>query len=185
MVTVTDGWGAAAWTAAVAVVAALGALVVAGAVGYLFFRQPSMVVGAIAGAGLVAPAAWWLLVEYPGKATVARGLCAGGLTGAAAHPVMWAVWFGAGLDLGPVDGGPVRFLLGLVAYAGYLLLVGVGASLYSLLFVGWVTVPLGAVVGALLGQARERSLDAADGTDGYGETDGGGRDGHEADRPRR
>lgn len=148
-----EGWTPTAWTATVGVVAALLALAVAGPVGYLVFRQPFLVVGAVAGAVLVASASWWLLVERSGTATVTRGLCVGGLTGAAAHPVMWAVWFGAGFGVTGRDTGVL-----------YVLFLGLAGSLYSLVLLGWVTVPLGAAAGALLARVRARSLDGAGGS---------------------
>jgi hypothetical protein len=107
---------------------------------------------------------WWPLVVASGVAAFAvsfvvwrllcgsghpvsgrRGALAGALTGLLAHPVAWylaLVWnylLGHTSSLGDTPSGPLESLAGCLVM-----------TFWSLLIVGWLTVPAGAVVGFLL-----------------------------------
>jgi hypothetical protein len=99
---------------------------------------------------------WWLSVARPRQAGVARGAVAGLISGLVAHPVTWYIlicfnWALIALSIrdGPSAGQepmtPLSGLLGALVY-----------SLASIVVMGWITIPVGAVVGALVGgwQAR-------------------------------
>ncbi|MCB0156389.1 MAG: hypothetical protein KDF65_16450 [Anaerolineae bacterium] len=91
---------------------------------------------------------WWLIVVRRNNYTLKAGLLAGGLSGLVSHWLCWYLlivgangcyWLtgGCASSLGepPID--PLNGVWGALAF-----------SLLSLLFVGWVTVPLGMLVGA-------------------------------------
>lgn len=93
---------------------------------------------------------WWLLLERPAKYTLLRGGLAGTLAGLISHYLCWYLlilfrnicywgWGGCTSSLGepPVD--PLNGLWGAAVL-----------TLGSLLFFGWLTVPLGAVFGGML-----------------------------------
>jgi hypothetical protein len=103
---------------------------------------------------------WWALVARPGKPGVGRGAIAGLVSGLLAHPVTWYLlicvnWALALLNLraGPSGGddplNPLTGLLGALVF-----------SLGSLLLLGWVTIPAGALVGALVGAWQRRMASA-------------------------
>ncbi len=88
---------------------------------------------------------WWLLVIRPERPTWGRGMIAGALTGLAAHPLAWylaiLIFYVAGVrdSLGQATLDP---LTGLAASGVYSLLSWVG--------LGWLTVPVGALVGGVM-----------------------------------
>lgn len=107
---------------------------------------------------LAAPAAafatgallWWQMLERSGTRTIGRGALAGGLAGALAHYPCWLMLMFAAAAchavfpgcMASVGGPPIDPLNALWAAGVY--------SLFSLYFVGWLTVPAGAVIGAVL-----------------------------------
>lgn len=99
--------------------------------------------GAFALASLVAAAlvGWvsWLGVERycPGR-PILGGVAAGVFTGIFAHPVAWFLWPLLHLT---ERSGVVAFLMPL-------------ASVWSLLFVGWITIPLAMIAGETTGAIR-------------------------------
>lgn len=99
--------------------------------------------GAFASASLVAAAlvGWvsWLGVERycPGR-PILGGVAAGVFTGIFAHPVAWFLW---PLMIVTERSGGFAFLMPL-------------ASVWSLLFVGWITVPLAMIAGVTTGAIR-------------------------------
>lgn len=110
-----------------------------------------MPIAAALAAGLLGALCWRLLVGAATTRLLQRGAIAGALTGALAHPLTWyllILYFyatGAQSSLGeptlnPIEGVPGSLVL----------------SLGSLLVVGWLTVPLGALCGALLAYVRLR-----------------------------
>ena len=110
-----------------------------------------------AGAFLTGLALWETDLSGHGRR---RGALAGAACGLVAHPVTWYVmicwnWamISAGLTPGPSAGqtplNPVNGLAGAVTF-----------SIFSILVMGPITVPAGAVVGALVGAWQERSNSA-------------------------
>lgn len=98
-----------------------------------------------AAAFLLGVALWRLLVlHYTGRLWL-RGAIAGGLTGLLAHPLAWylaSLYFffsGASSSLGEPALNPLEAIPASLLYA-----------LLSLLAAGWITVPLGALVGLAL-----------------------------------
>jgi hypothetical protein len=101
---------------------------------------------------------WWWLLDRPSIHTKTRGAIAGALAGAVAHYVCWLLLMlgasachavlGACADsLGDVPMGPVDALWAAGLY-----------SLFSLLLFGWLTVPAGAMAGALVAHARANAV---------------------------
>jgi hypothetical protein len=84
---------------------------------------------------LVGLPAWWHFVVKPRHATVPRGIVVGMLSSIAAHPVMAIVC----VSFAPTSGTLSQWLL----YVGLI-------TLGSLIFAGWITIPLGGVMGLLL-----------------------------------
>lgn len=121
---------------------ACAALSVAGAVGE---GWRTLVPIAAASAFVVGGAAWWQLP--PRKRSPAIGAGVGALVGVVSHPVAWyglelASWLAGERDsLGQPTLGPAAAVPASLTF-----------SLLSLAFVGWLTVPAGALVGALLGR---------------------------------
>jgi len=111
---------------------------------YAAFPLYATLAALLAGGGL-----WWLLLARENRYRPLRGVLVGGLAGIVAHPLCWYLailgqnacywlWGGCRSSLGEP---PVDPLNGLLA-AGAL-------ALGSLLFFGWLTVPLGALLGGL------------------------------------
>ncbi|QLH82695.1 hypothetical protein [Halosimplex pelagicum] len=98
----------------------------------------SLALASLLAAGIVGAASWLGVERYAGGRPILGGAAAGVLTGVLAHPVAW--FLGPILDLEVQAGGSV-FLTPFM-------------SVYSLLFVGWLTVPLGAVAGLVTGVVR-------------------------------
>ncbi len=102
---------------------------------------------------------WWWLLDRPAIHTKTRGAIAGALAGAVAHYACWLLLILGASACHAVTGacadslgdGPMGPLDALWAAALY--------SLFSLLFLGWLTVPAGALAGALV--AHSRGTDAA------------------------
>jgi hypothetical protein len=97
---------------------------------------------------------WWWLLDRQGRYTSGRGAWAGALAGAIAHYPCWLLlMFGSyacfsltGGCTGSLGDGPMSPLDALWAAAMF--------SLFSLLFYGWLTIPAGAVIGALVARWR-------------------------------
>jgi hypothetical protein len=97
---------------------------------------------------------WWWLLDRPAIHSRTRGAIAGALAGAVAHYACWLLLLLGASACHAVTGacadsfgdGPIGPLDALWAAALY--------SLFSLLFYGWLTVPAGALVGALVAHSR-------------------------------
>jgi hypothetical protein len=97
---------------------------------------------------------WWWLLDRPAIHTKTRGAIAGALAGAVAHYVCWlllllgasACHAALGACTNSLGDGPMGPVDALWAAALY--------SLFSLLFFGWLTVPAGALAGALVAHSR-------------------------------
>jgi hypothetical protein len=114
------------------------------------FDKGVFLLAAPAAAFVTAALLWWQMLERSGRRTLARGTLAGSLAGALAHYVCWlALMFGAAAChavtpgcFDSVSGPPIDPLTAFWAAGVY--------SLFSLYFFGWLTVPAGAAIGALL-----------------------------------
>ncbi len=129
----------------------------------LIFGVPALFVGWIAVAGSEG-SGWHILAPFAGLAAALcaallwyfwilsrknqkrwQGALAGGLVCLIAHPVAWYLlilynfFFGEGSSLGDDPIGPIDGLWGAFVF-----------SFWSLLFYGWLTLPIGAICGALL-----------------------------------
>jgi hypothetical protein len=96
---------------------------------------------ALLSAGLVGAAAWLVVEHYAGGHFIVGGVLAGGVTGVLAHPLMWLLFALLGAKsaaVGAVDGPLVALLY----------------SPVSLLFVGWITLPLGVLGGLVVAAVR-------------------------------
>lgn len=93
---------------------------------------------------------WWQMLERSYTRSVGRGAFAGGLAGALAHYLCWLILMlgtaachamtnGCTASLGDAPIDPLNALWAAGVY-----------SLFSLYFVGWLTVPAGAVIGGVL-----------------------------------
>lgn len=108
-----------------------------------------------AGAFLAALLLWRPFVAKPGKATAGRGAVVGLAVGVLVHPCTWYVlicvnWVlvSLGYRAHSAGGQPIDPLLGLAAVWLY--------SLPSLLVAGWLSLPLGLLVGASVGRWQQR-----------------------------
>lgn len=99
---------------------------------------------------------WWWLLQRAQVYTRKRAGLAGALAGAVAQYPCWLLLIlgnylysvlagGLGASLGDAAIGPVDAFCAAAAY-----------SMFSLLFVGWVTVPVGALMGVLAANRRMR-----------------------------
>lgn len=88
---------------------------------------------------------WWLLVIRPERPAWSRGVTAGALAGLAAHPLAWYLaslaFYLAGVkgSLGEETIDPINGLWASLVY-----------SLLSLVGLGWLTVPAGALAGGVM-----------------------------------
>jgi len=93
---------------------------------------------------------WLLLVAQRKKQSVLAGVFAGALAGAVSHYVCWYLMLAGAAACYALTGGctgslgdpPANFLQALAGAAVY--------SAFSLVFFGWLTVPAGGLLGALL-----------------------------------
>lgn len=81
---------------------------------------------------------WWLFIVKPRHATIRRGILVGALGSIIAHPILWMFMLVDELRLGSPDN---IFLVPLIILDGPIL---------SLIAVGWITTPIGAIAGGLL-----------------------------------
>ncbi len=95
------------------------------------------------GAFLSGMGAWWWVAARAREVSGGRGALAGALAGCVSHPLSWGLLF---LLLDTTDGAPVKAESVVVL------------SLMSLVVIGWLTVPLGALLG--WGVARWHGTDA-------------------------
>jgi hypothetical protein len=109
---------------------------------------------AAAGSFLAGFVVWWQYVALPGRTGAGRGAVAGLATGLLAHPATWYLficlnWALIRLNLrtGPIEGdeplNPLNGLAGAVVF-----------SVISLVLLGWLTIPVGGLTGALIGRVR-------------------------------
>ncbi len=96
---------------------------------------------------LVGLPTWYLVIELPGRATIHRGVVYGVLSSLIAHPLMWmslsvfsAILSGGGI--GTALSEDIQFVI--------------LCSLFSLIFVGWITIPIGGCAGHLLIRLRQK-----------------------------
>jgi hypothetical protein len=101
---------------------------------------------------------WWLLVARPGRRSLLRGAAAGTLAALLGHFLCWYlilvgayVWYQLGGPWNAIGGPPGNPLVAIAAAGAY------GA--FSLLFIGWVTVPCGALLGGLLAVVQNRRVE--------------------------
>jgi hypothetical protein len=93
---------------------------------------------------------YWLMAKRP-QVTVKAGIVTGGLIGLLAHPLAWylgilLLFFSGQTDsLGERTATPIEGILIALIY-----------TLFSLAFIGWVTIPLGAIVGGVIAYAQSR-----------------------------
>ena len=99
---------------------------------------------------------WWLIVERKKRYQKKYGIIAGGLSGFFSHYLCWyflIVYYyisyqvtGQGVTAGgpPID--PLNALWGVWAL-----------SFWSLLFFGWITIPIGAIIGGIISVKQVKS----------------------------
>lgn len=100
-----------------------------------------LIVTAAAGSFLTAAPVWRLIVR-PGLEGFWRGLIAGGVIGLLAHPMTWCLlmWFWVPNS---ASREPIEFFAAPIAALFF--------SFWSLLILGWISVPFGAIVGGFMG----------------------------------
>ena len=108
-------------------------------------------------AAFLAPATvWWFLVEKKQLYSVLRGSVAGALGAVTAHYLCWYLeiicyninfWLfadpGSSLEVPPID--PLNGFWGALVF-----------SIYSYLFVGWITIPIGSLIGGIYASGLKR-----------------------------
>lgn len=96
---------------------------------------------------LVGLPTWYLVIELPGRATTHRGVVYGVLSSLIAHPLMWMSLsvLSAILSGGGIGTALSEDIQSVILY-----------SLFSLIFVGWITIPIGGCAGHLLIRLREK-----------------------------
>jgi len=96
---------------------------------------------------------WWLFILRPGRITWLRGMGVGMLSGVLVHPATWYLLIlyyyciGAKGSLGDPTLNPYQAILESLVF-----------SLWSLIIVGWFTIPLGGVGGVVLALIQRRFL---------------------------
>lgn len=108
------------------------------------------------GAFITQFATWYILVERPKKFSLKRTAAVGALGALLSHYVCWYCFLIVaniqyrffGLRLGSLGDEPIDLFTGLGAMWLF--------TLFSWLFVGWVTVPMGAFLGTLYGYRIKR-----------------------------
>jgi hypothetical protein len=139
--------------------AACAALIAAICVLKVFFpgelapRFMTFVVASCLIAALLGPALWWWAIIKPDRLSTRRGIGVGALGGILVHPlVLYTLFVEAYLTRQstalPV-GNPTNPLLDLVSA-----LLG---GIMSVLFAGWITVPIGAMAGWIIALLQSRS----------------------------
>ena len=140
-----------------ALVGALGGAFVAVAsigIGYDAFAVAAPLAGLVCGSGV-----WWLVVVRTGRHTRWRGASAGALSAVSAHYLCWylvllSAFVAQALSKTPtVHGTEVP---GPIACFGWAIV----PALWSLLLLGWATVPAGTFLGALLAPRQRRAIAA-------------------------
>jgi hypothetical protein len=92
---------------------------------------------------------WWHFVTKPGQYTLKQGIMVGIITSIIAHPVAWLL---AGLI---TYFGNVPFFTGFIINSPFdVLFVALFVSMFSLLYVGWLTALVGGIAGALFIRAQ-------------------------------
>jgi len=102
---------------------------------------------------------WWMLVARRESFTIARGALAGALAGAVSHYPCWYIFLSLhllcdklALSCRDAGGAPASAIESFGAAAKM--------SIFSLIFLGWLTMGLGALLGALVARAnRAHSID--------------------------
>jgi hypothetical protein len=96
---------------------------------------------------LIGPLFWWLFIIQPRQLTLRRGILVGSLGSLVAHPLFWFL----AMVIASLRGTKIVSVLGIkhLDLIGELL-ESLFLSMWSLLFVGWITALVGGVVGAVL-----------------------------------
>jgi hypothetical protein len=102
---------------------------------------------------LIAAILWTLFITISEKTTVWRGVLIGVLTGILSHPFAWFIasvflyLTNAASSLGERTLNPLEAIFGSLLF-----------SVFSLLFLGWLTIPIGALIGGILAYVSRRSF---------------------------
>ena len=116
--------------------------------GFAPFVIASCLVSAVLG-----PALWWWAIVKPGRLSVRRGIGVGGLGGILVHPLVWYALFVEAY----LSGRSTVFLGLLVTNPVKDILSALVVAVISLLWAGWITVPIGALVGGILALLQSKS----------------------------
>ena len=123
-------------------------------IGYGVFAVAAALAGLLCGAG-----AWWLVVVRAGRHTPWRGALAGALAAVVGHYLCWylvlvsAFVAQAWSKTSPAHGQEVS---GPIASIGW----AIAPALWSLLLLGWATIPSGMLLGAWLGTHQRTVAEA-------------------------
>jgi hypothetical protein len=96
---------------------------------------------------LVGLPTWYLVIELPARATIHRGVVFGVVSSIIAHPLIWMSLsvLSAILNGGGIGAALSKDIQSVPLY-----------SLFSLILVGWITIPIGGYAGHLLIRLRQK-----------------------------
>lgn len=115
-----------------------------------FDLDPTLIVIAALAATIVGTVAWRWIVDRT-DSSPRRGALAGLVVGCASHPIHWLLCVAYAVALQPAAGRSIGEKISTLAF------LAVVATTISLFLFGWITVPLGAMLGYLAGRLHTTS----------------------------